>query len=624
MVLKTTRPPPPPGSSSRDVLASSRKSRHKLDELAKTGETEAENPELSRTRKIASAFRDVGLALAKTQDLDALLSLVLARIVSTLEADRATIYLLDRDKKMLVSRVVQGGEARQIHLAVGDGIAGTVAATGKTVLVKDAYEDARFNPEWDMTSGYRTRSILAVPMHDTEGRTSGVVQVLNKKEGNFTAEDEELLTALATSAGIALENAMLLASLAEKNRQLTATKEQLEHRIRDLRLLFDLERAMGHVTSLEELCASVLKEAVKTSGAATGAIALRHGPTDEMQLYLLPHNARKTRHVPWTRGNGFLVDAVTKGDAIFVKDARTDSRFDAETEELVGKGQACVVAVPIEGETGETIGSLALFGKPEGECFGQEDRTLLLLFAANASTSIRLQMAREGREREERLTTIGRLLSGVMHDLKTPLGVLSGYLQLMVQADDRSQREELGDVAHKQFGLISAMQREVLEFARGERSMFVRKVYLQPFFEDISRQIEGILARAGVELAVHLEDRGTARFDEGKVTRLVHNVARNAAEAMAAQGGGKFTITVSRDPSGALALTFADTGPGIPKEIRHRLFESFVTSGKKGGTGLGLAISKKIADEHGGTIEALPSTGGAVFKLTLPQPGPTT
>jgi signal transduction histidine kinase len=233
-------------------------------------------------------------------------------------------------------------------------------------------------------------------------------------------------------------------------------------------------------------------------------------------------------------------------------------------------------------------------------------------------------MAREGREREERLTTIGRLLSGVMHDLKTPLGVLSGYLQLMVQADERSQREELGDLAHKQFGLISAMQREVLEFARGERSMFVRKVYLQPFFEDISRQIEGILARAGVELLVNLEDRGTARFDEGKLTRLVHNVARNAAEAMAAQGGGKFTITVSRDASGALVLTFADTGPGIPKEIRHRLFQSFVTSGKKGGTGLGLAITKKIADEHGGTIEALPSTQGAVFRLTLPQPGPTT
>ncbi len=573
---------------------------------------------------MAAAFRDVGLALGAAQDLDALLDVVLDRIVSTLEADRATLYLLDRERKLLVSRIVQGGEVRQIQLAVGEGIAGAVAESGETILVRDAYKDARFNPEWDLTSGYRTRSILCVPMRDTEGKTSGVVQVLNKRHGAFTADDAELLTALATSAGIAVENAVLLASLAKKNAMLLAAKEQLEHRVRDLRLLFDLERAMGQVTSLEELFVSVLKEAVKTCRARAGAIALRHGPTDEMQLYLLPHNARKTRHVPWTRGNGFLADVVARGEVVLSNAARTDPRFDAEADELIGKGEPCVLVVPIEGEgDAETpMGALALFGKDEGGAFGDDDRALLLLFAANASTAIRLQLAREGREREERLTTIGRLLSGVMHDLKTPLGVLSGYLQLMVQADERAQREEFGELAHKQFGLISAMQREVLEFARGERSMLVRKVYLQAFFEDISRQIEGVLARAGVELTLELADKGVARFDEGKLTRLIHNLARNAAEAMAAQGGGKFTIAVSRADD-ALVVTFSDTGPGIPKEIRHRLFQSFVTSGKKGGTGLGLAIAKKIADEHGGSIVALPAAPGApgaVFRLTLPQP----
>ena len=626
--MKSTRPPPPPASSSRDVVTSVAPRRRKVDDRAASGEFDIASiaRDLERSRRVATAFLDVGLALGQSHDLDALLDVVLSRIVSTLEADRATLYLLDRKKNRLVSRIMQGGTPRQIHLAIGEGIAGAVAETGETVLVKDAYDDPRFNPVWDLTSGYRTRTILAVPMRDTEGRTNGVVQVLNKKTGTFTADDAEILTALATSAGIAVENAMLLRSLASKNAELVAAKEQLENRVRDLRLLFDLERAMGHVSSLEELFASVLKEAVKTMKARAGAIALRHGPTDEMQLYLLPANARKTRHVPWTRGDGFLADVVKQGEVVLTNDARSDVRFDSGTEDLVGDGEACVLAVPIDGEGDTPLGALALFGKDEGGTFSEEDRTLLLLFAANASTSIRLQMAREGREREERLTTIGRLLSGVMHDLKTPLGVLSGYLQLMVQADDRAQREEFGELAHKQFGLISAMQREVLEFARGERSMFVRKVYLQAFFDDIARQIEGILARAGVELVMELEDRGTARFDEGKLTRLIHNLARNAAEAMAptGHGSGRLTINVARGPNAALVITFTDTGPGIPKEIRHRLFQSFVTSGKKGGTGLGLAITKKIAEEHGGTIEALPSTpgGGAVFRLTLPQGAP--
>jgi len=116
-----------------------------------------------------------------------------------------------------------------------------------------------------------------------------------------------------------------------------------------------------------------------------------------------------------------------------------------------------------------------------------------------------------------------------------------------------------------------------------------------------------------------VQDKGTARFDEAKILRVVHNLARNAVEAMADKGG-KFTIKVTRDKEeDAVLITFSDTGPGIPKDIEHRLFQSFVTSGKKGGTGLGLAIVKKIAEEHGGTITVHSTSKGATFKLRLPQ-----
>jgi signal transduction histidine kinase len=84
--------------------------------------------------------------------------------------------------------------------------------------------------------------------------------------------------------------------------------------------------------------------------------------------------------------------------------------------------------------------------------------------------------------------------------------------------------------------------------------------------------------------------------------------------------GGKFMITVKRDKqSRALVVTFADNGPGIPKEIEHRLFQSFATSGKKGGTGLGLAIAKKIAEEHNGSIVVHSTRNGATFELRIPQ-----
>jgi signal transduction histidine kinase len=238
----------------------------------------------------------------------------------------------------------------------------------------------------------------------------------------------------------------------------------------------------------------------------------------------------------------------------------------------------------------------------------------------NASTAIRLQLSRETREREERLTTIGRLLSSVMHDLKTPLTVIGGYVQLMQTSKSVTERKKYGRLVLKQFDHIAAMQREVLEFARGEKNALVRKVYVQRFFDEVREQLEPDMGKRGVELVVDVQDRGTARFDEGKMLRVMHNLARNAAEAMGHRGG-KFVIKVTRDKiDGALVITCSDTGPGIPREIEHRLFQSFVTSGKRGGTGLGLAIVKKIVEEHGGTIAAQSSGRGATFKLRFPQP----
>lgn len=582
--------------------------------------------ELVRERRIGVALREVGLALGTTLDLDQLLELILQKINDAVEADRATLYLLDDRKGELISRIVQGDEVRSIKLKVGQGIAGHVAQTSKALLVNDPYQDPRFNPEWDMTSGYRTRSILAVPMKNHLGRTIGVIQVLNKKSGQFSDHDAVILAALATQAAISIDNSRLFLSVTQKNTELLEIKEQLEHRVRDLKLLFDLESAMGRATSLDELFTGVLSEALRTSDAVAGAFALRDHGTEVAHLYLMRQGESKLVRTPIRASSGFTGAAMADGEVVFTNEAEHHASNDRALDDILGEPVRACICVPLEGEDGEPMGAIALYNKggmKNERDFDEDDRALLLLIAANASTAIQLQKSREAREREERLTTIGRLLSGVIHDLKTPLTVISGYVQLMQHADKRDVREEYAELALKQFDHIGAMQRDVLEFARGEKNVLIRKVYLSKFFGDVREQLQMQLARLGVELVIDLADKGTARFDEGKILRVIHNVARNAAEAMADKGG-KFTIKVTRDKDKSgdetLVLTFSDTGPGIPKEIEHRLFQSFVTSGKKGGTGLGLAITKRIAEEHGGTISVHSSSRGATFKMRLPQP----
>jgi len=145
----------------------------------------------------------------------------------------------------------------------------------------------------------------------------------------------------------------------------------------------------------------------------------------------------------------------------------------------------------------------------------------------------------------------------------------------------------------------------------------VRKVYLNKFFADLRRQIALEVASLPIELDFQVDTKLVARFDEGRLSRVVHNLARNAIEAMAEQGG---VLTISARLEGdELVIGVQDTGPGIPHAIEGQLFQSFVTMGKAGGTGLGLAIVKKIVEEHGGTVSVRSSAEGASFEIRLPQ-----
>lgn len=156
-----------------------------------------------------SRLLEVGKAINAEMDLDALLALIVERATRLLQADRSSLYLVDREKQELWTKVAEGLATTEIRIPLGTGIAGSVAVSGETVNIADAYADARFNPEVDRKTGYQTRTILCLPMRDKAGDILGVFQVLNRREGAFGKEDEEMLAVVASQAAIALENARL-------------------------------------------------------------------------------------------------------------------------------------------------------------------------------------------------------------------------------------------------------------------------------------------------------------------------------------------------------------------------------------------------------------------------------
>ena len=578
---------------------------------------------LLREERISRALREVGNALGTTLELDDLLELILGKLTDLLEAERSTLYLLDEASGDLVSRIIVGEHVRSIRLKVGYGIAGTVAKTGKPIRVKDAYEDPRFERDWDTLTGFRTQSMLAAPLKNHVGRTIGVIQVLNKTSAQeFTVEDEAILSALSMQAAVAIDNSRLFLSIIQKNRQLLDTKVQLEHRVKDLELLFELERSSARAASFDELVVAALRAATKASEARGAALLLAEEGSGDLVVYVYDTDGPDSvDRFGIKSGEGFLARARTESGTIRSENVRASAEWNERVEGRFPFPVETAVATPLDGDGGP-MGALGVFTKLDHRAFEPQDLSLIELVAANISTAVRLFRASAARERGERLTSIGRLLSQVVHDFKTPLTVISGYVQLMAAIDDKSEREDYAKRILKQFDVITSMQREVLEFARGERNIFIRKVYLSKFFNDIRQQLGQELDGRAIDLEMDIDAKVVARFDEGRMARAIHNLVRNALEAMA-ERGGRLTLR-ARQEKGDVVISVSDTGPGIPKEVEGRLFQSFVTAGKKGGTGLGLAIVKKIVEEHGGSVGVRSSDAGTTFELRIPlkgQPG---
>ncbi len=164
-------------------------------------------------RKQELEFLDIVSEVTSDIKIGSLLQKVMGEATRMLNAERSTLFLNDEKTSELWSEVGQGLSTMQIRLPNHVGIAGAVFTSGKTINIPYAYADLRFNPAFDKKTGYFTRSILCVPIVNQRGVIIGVTQVLNKRGGPFTAEDESRLKAFTAQISIALENAKLFADV---------------------------------------------------------------------------------------------------------------------------------------------------------------------------------------------------------------------------------------------------------------------------------------------------------------------------------------------------------------------------------------------------------------------------
>lgn len=224
---------------------------------------------------------------------------------------------------------------------------------------------------------------------------------------------------------------------------------------------------------------------------------------------------------------------------------------------------------------------------------------------------------------KERLSTVGQMASSIIHDFRSPMTGISLAIERLQKSEAMTpdQRNDLYNMVRLSIDRMNRMMQELLDFSRGEVKLNHSECNIEEFTSSVARSVDLDMQRKEIKFVAEPAFKGTAWVDRDRLQRAIVNILSNAEDAT--PKGGEVHLTISSD-DGLLIFSIRDGGNGIPEEVRHRVFEPFVTYGKSRGTGLGLAITKRIVEQHFGEIHFETEQGkGTTFLIKIPLRPPS-
>ena len=318
-----------------------------------------------------SVLVEVADTVTQRLSLDHQLPRLIELIVEALDAERATLFLHDADAGELFSRVAGGEGVSEIRMPQNVGIAGSVFGSGVAEIITDAYRDARFNPEVDRRTGYRTRDILCVPLRNRADQVIGATQVLNKRSGPFTTADMALLEAISRHAATALEQAQMMERLEQ------ARREELE--------LLAITEAISTELHLDTLLVRIVAAATQLLDADRSTLFVYDPSTDE--LWSRVAEGTEHRQIRLPANAGIAGAAFISGDVLNIPNAYADPRFNRDFDRRSGFRTRNLLNVPVIDRTGERLGVVQVLNKRGGQ-FTQVDIRRLKAFSAGIAVTL--------------------------------------------------------------------------------------------------------------------------------------------------------------------------------------------------------------------------------------------
>lgn len=571
-------------------------------------------------------INEINLSLASTLELEPLLELILDKAIALLDTEAGTFMLTLPDTGELEFRVVRGPASDHLlgnRLPIGTGLAGTVAQTGRPVLVNQVQDDTRWFNQVDAKTTFESQSIMTVPLLRSN-RVLGVLQVINKRSGApFDEDDESLLMAFASQAVVALENARLLVQ----------TDEELQKRVNELSMLQQLDRDLNTTLELDRVLNLTLDWALRMCAGHAGAIVLCRDAAERPFLAAVRGYDEDFEIVDDGQDkieNGLVGRVLAEGQAIVsnnvhMEPAYVAAAFDTHSQmtlPIVHK-QQLLGAIAIESNELEAFDDTAV-----------ETATRVTNHAAGAIANALLY-----EQVHQANVAKSEFVSMVSHELKTPMTSMRGYTDLLLSG-------MTGELTTQQRGFLETIAANVRRMSRQIQDLTdisrieTGRLRVEPlpiaFTNVVSETILSVQAmydEKGTQLDLNLPtDLPLVLADKSRMVQVLTNLLSNACKYSPEKSEVKLSfyademVLNGRDVAQPVVVgVVKDQGYGISAEDQKQLFTKFFRANdpnirKATGTGLGLSITRGIVELHGGKLWVESALNdGSEFCFAIPQ-----
>ena len=553
-----------------------------------------------------------GNAIHGTLDPQEALRLILNHAVRQMRASSGSVALINPTNGFLEIHASEGlpANAADLKLRVGEGVTGWVARTGKPARVGDVRQDTRY-----VMLRKEVRSELAVPL-EVEGQVRGVLNVDSDRAEAFSAEDQELLSALARQAARVIHNTWLY--------------EQVRLKARLFESLASVSQTINSTLNLDDVLRVITREASVLMQAKMCSLMLLDESREWIELRASYGAGEAYVNRPRLSVEESLLGIVVRRKKpLQVENVQVSSRYQS-VEVARREGLVALLSVPLL-YGGQAIGTLSVY---TGQPYSFSNEEIRILSALAELSAIAIEKARlyervvdveEKLRQNEKLSALGLLAAEVAHEIRNPLTVLKMlYHSLDLKFPAGDPRAKDARIIDEKIGQLNGIVEQILDFARTSEPSLA-PVNLNALMDELGLLVRHKLKHQNVQLTQKLEpDLPPVLGAATQLEQAFLNLILNAAEAM--PEGGALTISSRRiraprsgTGSAYVAVEFQDTGPGMSEEQRRHAFTSVLSTTKAKGTGLGLAIVARIVEAHRGKIKIRSRLGhGTTVSVILP------